>query len=89
MLRSLLSYARTSRMRVVTVTDHAFQPQAERFSEIVLPAHVASYAPLPTHATMVSLLRLLAVAFLARDAESVERRIETLAAIDEELNLME
>ena len=89
MLRALLSYARTSRMRVVTLTDHAFQPQAERFSEIVLPCHVASYAPLPTHATMVSLLRLLAVAFVARDAESVGRRIETLAAIEEELNLME
>ncbi|MEM6741114.1 MAG: MurR/RpiR family transcriptional regulator [Pseudomonadota bacterium] len=89
MLRALLSYARTSRMRVVTITDHGFQAQAERFSEIVLPCHVASYAMLPTHATMVSVLRLLALAFVARDAISVERRIETLAAIDEELNLLE
>ncbi|MEO0990186.1 MAG: MurR/RpiR family transcriptional regulator, partial [Pseudomonadota bacterium] len=64
MLRSLLAHARTSRMRLVTITDHAFAPQAERFSEIVLPCHVASYGLIPTHATMLSVLRLIAMAYL-------------------------
>ena len=89
LLRAILSYAKTSRMRIVTLTDHAFQAQAERFSEIVVPCHVASYAAVPTHATMLSALRLIAVAYMARDPESVSRRIETLEAIDEELNLQE
>lgn len=88
-LPALVAYARTSRMRVLTVTDHAFQPQAERFSDIVLPCHVSSYALLPTHATMLSVLRLIAVAFLARAPDAVGRRLETLEAIEEELNLLE
>ena len=89
LVRALLGYARTSRMRVITITDHAFQPQAARFSEVVLPCHASSYAALPTHATMASLLRLLAVACMARDPDGVARRIDTLAAIEDELDLGE
>jgi len=86
-LRPLLAHARTTRMRIVTVTDHAYAAQAERFSEVVLPCHVASYGILPTHATMLSILRLIAVAYLGRNAEAVSQRIATLSAIDEELDL--
>lgn len=88
-LRPLLAHARTTRMRVVTITDHAYAPQATRHSEIVLPCHVASYGMLPTHATMLSVLRLIAVAYLGRNPETVNQRITTLAAIDEELDLFE
>ena len=88
-LRPLLAHARTTRMRVITLTDHAYAPQAERFSEVVLPCHVASYGALPTHATMLSVLRLIAVAYLGRNPEAVSQRISTLAAIDEELDLFE
>ncbi|WP_375691823.1 MurR/RpiR family transcriptional regulator [Pseudooceanicola sp. LIPI14-2-Ac024] len=89
MLRPILAHARTTRMRVVTITDHAFAPQAERFSERVLPCHAASYGLLPTHATMLSLLRLLAVAYVGENGETVERRMEILEAIEEELNFSE
>ncbi|MCR8547542.1 MurR/RpiR family transcriptional regulator [Salipiger sp. P9] len=89
LLRSLLAHARTTRMRIVTVTDHGFQPQAERFSDIVLPCHAASYGVLATHATMLSVLRLMAVAYMGQNPESVSQRIATLAAIDEELDLFD
>jgi DNA-binding MurR/RpiR family transcriptional regulator len=88
-LRSLLAHARTTRMRIITLTDHAYAAQAERFSEVVLPCHVASYGTFPTHATMLSVLRLIAVAYLGRNPEAVGQRISTLAAIDEELDLFE
>ncbi len=58
-------------------------------SEVVLPCHVASYGMLPTHATMLSAIRLIAVAYLGRNPEAVHQRISTLSAIDEELDLLE
>lgn len=88
-MRHLIAHARTSRMRVVTITDHAYAPQAARFSEIVLPCHVASYGTIATHATMLSILRLVGMAYLRKDGEMVEQRIQTLGAIDEELGLFE
>ena len=89
LLRSILAYARTSRMRIITLTDHGFQAQAERFSERVLPCHVASYSALPTHATLVSMLRLLAITYIGQNAEAVKQRSENLDAIVEELDLLE
>lgn len=88
-LRPLLTHARTTRMRIVTITDHAYQPQAERFSELVLPCHIASYGQLATHATMLSVLRLLAVAYMGQNADLVSQRMSTLDAIDEELDLFD
>ncbi|WP_424968361.1 MULTISPECIES: MurR/RpiR family transcriptional regulator [unclassified Dinoroseobacter] len=89
LLRSLLTYARTSRLRIITITDHLFQAQAERFSETVLPCHVASYGMLTTHATVVSMLRLLAIAYAGKNQDAVKQRAETLEAITEELDLFE
>lgn len=89
LMRSILAYARTSRMRIITVTDHGFQAQAERFSESVLPCHVASYSALPTHATLVSMLRLLAITYIGQNADAVKQRGETLDSIVEELDLLE
>ncbi|KAA2314241.1 MurR/RpiR family transcriptional regulator [Pseudooceanicola sediminis] len=89
MLRALLAYARTSRMRIVTLTDHGFMAQAERFSEAVLPCHVSSFGILPTHATLLSMLRLLAIAYIGKNPEAVKQRADTLDAINEELDLFE
>ncbi|MCB1376968.1 MAG: MurR/RpiR family transcriptional regulator [Alphaproteobacteria bacterium] len=85
----LLSHARTTRMRIVTITDHAYAAQAQRFSDFVLPCHIASYGVLPTHATMISMLRLLALSFVGQNAEAVSQRIATLSEINEELDLSE
>jgi len=88
-LRALLAHARTTRMRLITITNHAYAPQAARYSEVVLPCHVASYGMLPTHATMLSLLRLIAVAYTGRNLEAVNQRVSTLVAIDEEFDQFE
>ncbi|MEM6383158.1 MAG: MurR/RpiR family transcriptional regulator [Pseudomonadota bacterium] len=88
-LRSIVSFARTSRIKIITLTDHAYQPQASRFSDLVLPCHVSSYGLVPTHATLVSMIRLLAVGFAGENPELVKRRAETLETISEELDLLE
>ncbi|MHC0053635.1 MurR/RpiR family transcriptional regulator [Actibacterium sp. D379-3] len=89
LLRALLSYARTTRMRIVTITDHGYQAQAARFSDHVLPCHVANYGLIPTHATMMTLLRLLAIALVGQNPETAKQRADILDAIGEELDLME
>ncbi|NIY77243.1 MurR/RpiR family transcriptional regulator [Thalassospira sp. HF15] len=88
-MRPIINYARTSRMRVVTLTDHSYERQAARFSDVVLPCHVASYGLLPTHATLLSMLRLMGIAYAGKNPESVKQRADTLDAIVEELDIME
>ena len=88
-MRPIINYARTSRMRVVTLTDHSYEKQAARFSDVVLPCHVASYGLLPTHATLLSMLRLMGIAYAGKNPESVKQRADALDAIVEELDIME
>jgi len=88
-LRPILNYAKTTRMKIITITDHAYLAQARRFSAAVLPCHIATYGPVPTHATMTSVLRLLAIAFVGRNPDAATRRGEVIEAINEELDLME
>lgn len=88
-MRPIINYARTSRMRVVTLTDHSYEKQAARFSDVVLPCHVASYGLLPTHATLLSMLRLMGITYAGKNPESVKQRADTLDAIVEELDIME
>lgn len=89
LLRSLLSYARTTRMQIITLTDHSYRDRAERFSDSVLTCHVAAHRMLPTHATMISMLRLIAITFIGQNPELVKQRGENLDAIMEELDLVE
>ncbi|MEO0385467.1 MAG: MurR/RpiR family transcriptional regulator [Pseudomonadota bacterium] len=88
-LRSIVSFARTSRIKIITLTDHAYQPQAARFSDVALPCHVSNYGLVPTHATMLSMLRLLAVSFAGENPKQVKHRAATLEAISEELGVLE
>ncbi|MBC07439.1 MurR/RpiR family transcriptional regulator [Thalassospira sp.] len=88
-MRPIINYARTSRMRVITLTDHSYEKQAARFSDVVLPCHVTSYGLLPTHATLLSTLRLMGIAYAGKNPESVKQRADTLDAIVEELDIME
>ena len=63
-LRSLLKHVRTTRMRVVTVTDHAYTFQAARYFEVVLPCHTSRYG-------LLSIIRLVAVAYFGRNRGDV------------------
>jgi len=86
-LTALTNFARTTRMSIVTLCDHAFIPQAQRFSRVILPCHVASYGLVPTHATMLSLLRLLAISLHGQIGDAATQRSVLISDIDEELDL--
>lgn len=88
-LPAILSHARTSRVRTITLADHAFQAQATRFSEIVVPCHVSSLGMIPTHTTLLSMLRLIGVAYVSENPKVAEQRIDLLQTIEEELGLFE
>jgi DNA-binding MurR/RpiR family transcriptional regulator len=84
-LAPILSYAETSRLNVVTIADRNFAPEAQRFSVVVLPCHVASFGLGPSHTTISSAIRLLAVTYSALAGKSAEHRSEIIATINDEL----
>ncbi len=86
---ALTAYARTSRMNVITLTDHRYIARAQRFSRLVLGTHVATYGALPTHTTLTSLIRLLAVAYIGQAGEPARQRLSVIEEINEEIDLFE
>lgn len=84
-LKPLLSYAATSRLNVITITDRTSMLEAQRYSRVVLPCHVASFALGPSHTTVMSTVRLLALTFAAHVGKSAQQRVEIISAIEEEL----
>lgn len=85
-LRPILSYAETSRLSVITVTDRAYAAQAARFSKVVLPCHVATFGLGPSHTAVISAIRLLAVTLASHAGGSAQRRADIIASIHEELD---
>jgi DNA-binding MurR/RpiR family transcriptional regulator len=86
---ALTAYARTSRMNVITLTDHRFLVRAQRFSRLVIGSHVASYGALPTHTTLASLIRLLAVAFIGQAGDAALQRLSVIDEINQEIDLLD
>lgn len=84
-LAPILGYAATSRMSVVTIADRNYSVEAQRFSRVVLPCHVASFGLGPSHTAIGSAIRLLAVTYAAQAGKSAEQRTEIIAGIHEEL----
>ena len=84
-LAPILSYAETSRLNVVTIADRSYAVEAQRFSRVVLPCHVSSFGLGPSHTTISSAIRLLAVTYAALAGKSAEQRSEIIAGIHEEL----
>ncbi len=85
---ALTSYARTSRMNVITLTDHRFYASAQRFSQLVIGCHVATYGLLPTHTVLASMIRLLAIAYMGHAGEPALQRLNVIDEINEEIDLM-
>ncbi|MBK8084883.1 MAG: MurR/RpiR family transcriptional regulator [Devosia sp.] len=85
LLKPLLAYAETTRMNVVTIADRNYALEAQRFSRVVLPCHVASFGLGPSHTAIGSAIRLLAVTYAAEAGKSAEQRSEIIASIHEEL----
>ncbi len=85
-LRPILSYARTTRVNVITITDQMNALAAQRHSRVVLPCHVASLGPGPSYTAIASAIRLLAAAYAERAGETATERAEIIAGIHEELD---
>lgn len=88
-LKPILSFAATSRLNVVTITDRTSMLEAQRYSKVVLPCHVSSFALGPSHTAVSSAIRLLALTFAAKVGKSAEQRSEIVASIHEELGDLE
>jgi DNA-binding MurR/RpiR family transcriptional regulator len=86
---ALTAYGRTSRMNVITLTDHRYLARAQRFSRLAVGCHVASYGAVPTHTTLTSLIRLLALAYIAQAGEPARQRLSVIDEINEEIDLFE
>lgn len=84
-LKPILSHAATSRLNIITVTDRTSMLEAQRYSDVVLPCHVTSFALGPSHTTVLSTIRLLALTFAAHAGRSAQQRAEIISAIHEEL----
>lgn len=85
-LKPILSYASTTRMNVITVTDRNYMLQAQRYSAVVLPCHVSSFGLGPSHTSVASALRLLSIAFAAYAGDTALQRLEIISGIHEELD---
>ncbi|MCB1394556.1 MAG: MurR/RpiR family transcriptional regulator [Rhodobacter sp.] len=86
---ALTAYARTTRMNVITLTDHRYFARAQRFSRLVIGCHVANYGLIPSHTTFTSLIRLLAIAFVSEAGESARQRMSVIDEINEEIDLFD
>jgi hypothetical protein len=76
-------------MNVITLTDHRYLATAQRFSRLVISCHVATFGRLPSHATMVSMIRLLSIAFIGQAGEATHQRLAVIDEINEEIDLFE
>lgn len=85
-MKAILSFARTTRVSVLTLTDHGNLAQARRFSDHVLTCHVSSYGLIPTRTTLVSLARLLAISYVGLMGETAGQRAGLIDDINEELD---
>jgi DNA-binding MurR/RpiR family transcriptional regulator len=86
---ALTAYARTTRMNVITLTDHRYLASAQRFSRLVIGCHVATFGKLPSHATLASMIRLLAIAFIGQAGDKAQQRMAVIDEINEEIDLFE
>jgi DNA-binding MurR/RpiR family transcriptional regulator len=89
LLRSVLSYTKTTRVRTITFTDHGNFARAKQVSDVVFRCHIANYGLIPTHTTLVSTLRLMALSYAGSVGDTATQRSELIDQIDEELDFMD
>lgn len=86
MLKPILAYLRTTRVKIITMTDQTFIARSERFSQVVIPCHVTSLGLGPSHTALASVIRLTAAAFAEHVGASAIKRSEIIADIHEEID---
>ncbi|SFO91052.1 transcriptional regulator, RpiR family [Cohaesibacter marisflavi] len=85
LLKSILNYAKTSRLNVVTITDRTSLFEMQRVSKVVLPCHVSSFALGASHTAVSSAIRLLALTYAAHAGKTAQQRAEIVDSIKEDL----
>jgi DNA-binding MurR/RpiR family transcriptional regulator len=88
-LKPILSYARTTRMNVITITDRNYLLQAQKYSNVVLPCHVSSFGLGPSHTSVTSAVRLLTISYAAHAGDTALQRVDIIGGIHEELDDVE
>lgn len=88
-LRPVLAYARTTRMKVVAISDYTNMPLVRRYNATVLLCHVTKFGPIDSWTTAISMLRLLGLSFASHVGQPAEHRLELIGHISEELDLLE
>lgn len=83
--RTLLEYAKTTRMNTIIITDPLNVLWAQRYAKLVLPAHVTSHALGPSHTAIASVLRMICLTYAELAGESATERLDIIAEIHEEL----
>lgn len=86
-MKAILSYARTTRASIISLTDHGNLAQAKRFSDLALRCHISSYGLIPSYTTLVSTLRLLAISHVGLVGENALQRVSLIDEINEELDI--
>ena len=89
LVSTLTGYARTTRMNVITLTDQQHRAVAQRYSRLVIGCHSATYARIPSHTALLSMLRLLAVAFVGHVGAAALERQSVIEQINEELDILD
>jgi DNA-binding MurR/RpiR family transcriptional regulator len=89
-IRSILEYVATTHANVVAVVDARSTEWIRRFSKVVLPCYGTGLEPDRSSASMISMLRLLAMATAEKIGPKAMQRTELISEIHEELeDLME
>lgn len=86
-LKPVLSFIRTTGTRVLALTDRSNLPVVRPFATKLLFCHVSNYGAISSATTLVSLLRMLAVALVGLSPVSTGQRTRLIDEISEELDL--
>jgi DNA-binding MurR/RpiR family transcriptional regulator len=87
-LKAILSYAKTTRASIISLTDHGNLAQAKRFADLALRCHISSYGLIPSYTTLVSVLRLLAISHVGLVGDTAVQRASLIDDINEELDIL-
>lgn len=86
--KAVLSFAKTTRVNIIALSDRSNLPTIKRFATSVLFCHVSSYGLIPSSTTLVSILRLLAIAYAGQASDTASRRSGLIDEINEELDIL-
>lgn len=85
-VKSILSFAKTTRMKVIVIADHFSIKYLKRYADLIIPCYVASPALGSSHIAIVSTLRLITLAYVDIAKNTAEQRSQIIGDINEELD---